>query len=267
MTTIYSSDFNSLSGWNTSTGGGTVSLVTQDGRSCVKFLKVGTGTAPVSIHRNMGTFTATVRKISITQNLNSLTAEGENNSFHLVFGLGAFQMALVFASGGLYSSNRTKLCTITQAQWQIIDLYIDFTTTAKPVISCIVVDGETVYSLGGILPIISSALTEGLLVFYVYGYSATPTVYLDSITITDDLPPYAISGTLKEKESDAAGSPEHYLIINPATGAVLVAGTAEADGSFNISAAGPTEYALIMPDKDGDYAPTCLNHYITGVPL
>lgn len=77
--------------------------------------------------------------------------------------------------------------------------------------------------------------------------------------------PFTISGVLYEKESDSSGSPEHYLIINPATGAVVAYGTAAADGSFNINIAGSTEYALIMPDKDGSYAPTCLNNYITGV--
>ena len=89
--------------------------------------------------------------------------------------------------------------------------------------------------------------------------------YVDSILLSD-AKPFHISGNLYEKESDAAGSPEHYLIINPTNGAVLKAGTAEANGSFDINSDDDTtEYALVMPDKDGSYAPTCLNHYITGV--
>jgi hypothetical protein len=265
MTEIYSSDFADLTGWTLNQDGGTVTQVTQDSRSCVKLLKVNANTAYVSLHRDTGTFSGTVRKFTFVQNLNGLTAHSQNNSCHIVFGLGTNMLALIFASDGLYDSNWVNLCSITQGQWQTIDLYIDFTTAATPKMSRVVVDGTTVYASNGTLPLIVSTIIDGTLFLQVYGYSATPTAYFDSVAITDDTA-YAIYGTLKEKESDAAGSAEHYLIINPATGAVLVAGTAGADGAFETSSGNnTTEYALIMPDKDGGYLPTCLNHYITGV--
>jgi|GEM_PF-4781047 len=63
----------------------------------------------------------------------------------------------------------------------------------------------------------------------------------------------SISGTLKEKES-GSGSPEHYILINELDGSVIEAGTAAADGSFEVSVHGES-HTLIMPDKDGEYAP------------
>jgi len=80
------------------------------------------------------------------------------------------------------------------------------------------------------------------------------------------LPSYHISGTLKEKESDASGSAMDYLILNRSTGAVFAFGTAAADGTYSVEVAdGTTEYDVYMLDPLDAYAPKTIGELVTGV--
>lgn len=79
-------------------------------------------------------------------------------------------------------------------------------------------------------------------------------------------PPPIISGTLKEKESDATGSAMEYLILNRSTGAVFAFGSAATDGTYSVEAAdGTTEYDIFMLDPLGVYAPKTIGEMVTGV--
>lgn len=269
MTVIYNNDLSSLTDLTLLQTKGTVTQVTQDGRECAKLVITTAGAssvvgmASVDYGSNIG-----IRKLSIVQYLDGLGSITDKVLYY-IFRLGTQDVMLLVGSAGLYSYDKTtKLCDLPMQTWHTIDIYLDMSTPTAPKVNYISINGALVLSTQTNITPYASSTTNGIFGMYIYSLTTAPAgpIYIDSVTITDDEYPCSISGTLKEKESDAAGSPEHYLIINSATGAVLAAGTAGADGSFTSPYIdNTTEYALIMPDKDGAYAPTCLNHYITEV--
>lgn len=271
MTVLYNNDLSSLAGLTLVQTNGTVTQVTQDGRKCAKLVittagaSTVVGMASVDYGSNIG-----FRKLSIVQYLDGLGSITDKVLYY-IFRLGAQDVMLLVGSAGLYSYDKTtKLCDMPMQTWHTIDIYLDMRTPTAPKVNYILINGALVLSTQtNIKPYATNYAHDGIFDMYIYSLTTAPAgpIYIDSVTITDDeYPTFSISGTLYKKESDAAGSPEHYLIINPATGAVLAAGTAGADGAFTINYQYDlTEYALIMPDKDGGYLPTCLNHYITGV--
>ena len=102
---------------------------------------------------------------------------------------------------------------------------------------------------------------------YIY-YSEYPGTDRDPKLVVTYTPPpaYYVSGTLKEKESDATGSAMEYLVLNRSTGDVFAFGTAAADGTYSVEVAdGATEYDVYMLDPADVYAPKTIGEMVLGV--
>ena len=270
MTEYLNTECTSLTGWSAFSTYTFPTAVTFDSRTAFYLNSGSVAPKGSGCERNVGTIGSALRlKIVVYPVAIGLVSNSDTLNIYLY--LGTFNLHLIFSSEGLFyynGSNYIEIGTniVDQGAWQEFDFYFSNITsyTAMTLTALfkngIRQNGAPISSVGR-----PSGGTMGRLVILQYGNTTNNQIsYLDSILLSEAL---LISGTLYEKESDAVGSAEQYLIINPATGAVLAAGTAEADGAFEVHTNFTTEYALIMPDKDGTYQPTCLNHYITGVSL